>query len=252
MAGIRCGQRLTLGLVGEMIGLLRVRNEERWIERSIASILPICERVLVMNDHSTDATLEICAGISGVEVFASPFEGLNETRDKNWLLDKARCSGWVLMIDGDETLAPGAAEIIQREIANPAAVCLSPKILYLWDSEGTIRTDGVYGRFRRPSIFQPGAHQFESTHAGGNFHCGNVPLALQSQASNIDAAFLHFGYLHRHDRIRKYGFYNNADPNNYSEDLYRHIVQGDIPEVSASAKLKHAGPLRLEALCSQA
>jgi hypothetical protein len=36
------------------------------------------------------------------------------------------------------------------------------------------------------------------------------------------------------------------DPNNAFEDNYRHCVQGDVPEVPASAVLRHAGPLKLE------
>jgi glycosyltransferase involved in cell wall biosynthesis len=228
-----------------MIGLLRVRNEARWIERSISSILPVCDRVLVMDDHSDDGTPDLCRAIERVTVLASPFGGLDETRDKNWLLDKARGAEWVMMIDGDEVLAAGAPI---SELLATSAVCLSPRILYLWDREDQVRVDGVYGRFRRPSIFRPGASRFASTSAGGNFHCGNVPLALQSLALPIDVSLLHFGYLHREDRLRKYRWYNQVDPGNANEDGYQHMVQGDIPEVPAGARLRHAGPLELVTL----
>ena len=42
-----------------MIGIMRVKNEARWIDRVLASILPLCERVLVMDDGSTDGTDEL-------------------------------------------------------------------------------------------------------------------------------------------------------------------------------------------------
>ena len=227
-----------------MIGLLRVKNEARWIERSIASILPLCERVLVMDDHSTDQTPDICASLAGVTVFASPFTGLNETRDKNWLLEKARGADWILMIDGDEMLLPGCEPEVRKGMASGASA-LSFCIRYLWDREDQVRIDGVYGRFRRPSAFRPGRHRFESTSAGGNFHCGNVPLALQAGARQLDASLLHFGYLHQEDRIRKYHWYRSIDGANQNEDGYRHIVQGDLPEIPADIKLRHAGPLSL-------
>lgn len=230
-----------------MIGLLRVKNESRWIERCIRSILPICEQVIVMDDHSTDDTRDICAVLPRVNVFESPYEGLNEVRDKNYLLSMARGADWILMIDGDEMLAPGSAEVIAAATRG-SSECLSPRILYLWNSEKLVRTDGVYGRFRRPSIFRPGNHRFQSTSAGGNFHCGNAPIALHGQSWPVDATFLHFGYMHREDRIRKYGWYNQQDPHNSNEDHYRHVVQGDIPEIPASAHLLHAGPFRLEVL----
>jgi len=120
-------------------------------------------------------------------------------------------------------------------------------VLYLWNSEDQVRTDGVYGRFRRPSMFRPGNHQFRSTSAGGNFHCGNAPSALQLSAIRLDAALLHFGYLHKEDRLRKYAWYNHLDPNNRNEDLYRHIAQGDVAEIPADVRLLHAGPLTLQA-----
>src|SRR5437899_367770 len=90
-------------------GVFRVKNEARWIERSVRSVLPVCDRVLVMDDHSTDDTAAICRSL-GVEVVESPFFDLNEARDKNWLLDQVKAD-WILMIDGDEVLASGHAAL---------------------------------------------------------------------------------------------------------------------------------------------
>jgi glycosyltransferase involved in cell wall biosynthesis len=232
-----------------MTGLLRVKNEARWIERCISSILPLCERVIVMDDHSTDETKELCAAMPGVIVFTSPFNDLNETRDKNLLLDTGVDEkGWFLMIDGDEMLQSCDVPAIRTAVSETDAVCLSPKILYLWDREDQARVDGVYGKFRRPSLFRAGSGRFQSTVFGGNFHCGNAPLAVHRAARPIDATLLHFGYMDREDRLRKYQFYNQNDPNNEFEDRYRHCVQGDIPEVPAWMKLRHAGPLQLVAI----
>ena len=104
-----------------MIGLMRVKNEARWIKRGVESILPVCDQVLIMDDHSTDGTREICASLPKVKAFLSPFApgDLNETRDKNYLLNQSRLFGsdWILMIDGDEMLAEGAEETIRAAIA---------------------------------------------------------------------------------------------------------------------------------------
>ncbi|HEX4278309.1 MAG TPA: glycosyltransferase family 2 protein [Bryobacteraceae bacterium] len=232
-------------------GMLRVRDEARWIERVIASIQPLCTRIVVMDDHSVDGTRELCARIPGVEALRSPFEGLDEARDKNWLLDQVGPSEWILAIDGDEVLAPGAQTALFAAMNSPAT-CLSLPILYLWDSEDQIRVDGVYGRFRRESAFRPNGARFESTRHGGNFHCGNVPSALRGARQPVNAPLLHLGYMNREDRLRKFSWYNEQDPGNAGEDSYRHVVQGDIPEVPATATLRHAGPLQLEALCSRA
>ena len=230
-----------------MIGLMRVKNEARWIRRCIESILPVCSRVLVMDDHSSDGTPFICQGIPGVNVFDSPFSGLNETRDKNWLLGKVQGEEWILMIDGDEMLADAdVPKVVAATHSQFAAY--SFRVLYLWDTESQIRTDGIYGQFRRPSMFRPGNHKFESTAAGGNFHCGNVPIELWRTAQPLDASLLHFSYMNREDRLRKYEFYNTQDPGNENEDEYRHVAQGDLANIPATARLRHAGPLEIRPL----
>jgi glycosyltransferase involved in cell wall biosynthesis len=202
-----------------------------------------------MDDHSIDDTVEICRRIAKVDVFRSPFDNLNEARDKNYLLDLTQVGDWIVMIDGDELLAPNSVLAVRQATnAGLHAGCYSLQVLYLWDREDQMRTDGVYGQFWRPSLFKRGHARFLATSAGGNFHCGNVPLAMRASATRINAAVWHFGYLQREDRLRKFEWYNRVDPHNPLEDEYRHMVQGDLPGIPANLRLMHAGPLRLEAL----
>lgn len=206
----------------QIVGMLRVKNEARWIERSLSSILPVCDRVLVMDDHSTDDTPALCAAFPRVTVIDSPFADLDECRDKNWLLEQVRGADWVLCIDGDEMLN-GAQKLVQAMTTDAESV--SMRIPYLWDSEDRIRIDGVYGKFRRHSAFRPRDYVYTSATARG-FHCGNVPFRARLQATTVDAQLLHFGYLQAADRARKYAWYNAQDPGNQVEDRYRHIAAG--------------------------
>lgn len=232
-----------------IIGALRVKDENRWIERAIRSILPLCDRVVVFDDNSTDNTVELCRLTPKTEVIRSPFNGLDEQRDKNRLLDEVMGyrPEWIIMIDGDEMLAPGAAEQL-RAAMRPGINCISLRVLYLWNDENTVRMDGVYGDFHRESVFRPTGARFEANGNGGNFHCGNVPWAIRQKRTVTDIPLYHFGYLHREDRLRKYAFYNEKDPDNLREDKYRHVCQGDLPEIPADIRLMHAGPLKLEPL----
>lgn len=232
-----------------MIGLLRVRNEGRWIKRSIESIRPICSTVLVMDDHSEDDTAAI-AESCGAVVLPSPFSGLDETRDKNWLLSKvwdyAEPGEWALMIDGDEAFAESDLEILSRIPVGFTAV--SMRILYLWDTDSQVRMDGVYGVFRRPSMFcllHPRI-KFKSTRHGGNFHCGNVPVECLPRTAKSNARLLHFGYMDQADRIRKYHWYCERDPDSRSEDGYRHMVIGDV--FPKESRFRWAGPLEVRPL----
>lgn len=248
-----------------IFGMLRIKNEGQWIAEVLKSILPACERVFVLDDHSTDNTYDVCSRISErITLYRSPFEGLDESRDKSFLLERImHCVPdhvldgnlmspyWVLAIDGDEVLAPGGCEKIMNTVRGTHELAFKLPVWYLWDSRKQRRVDGVYRHFARPSLFRiiNRAFQFQDTPWGGNFHCSSIPQELLHYASGVcDAPLLHLGYMDKEHRLRKYKWYNEIDPNNSAEDCYRHVVQGDIPEVPAGAKLKHAGPLWLEAI----
>lgn len=230
--------------------MLRVKNEARWIRSVIQSALAVCERVYVMDDCSSDETAEICRSFGNdVTVYSSPFNGLDESRDKNWLLDRIRHQGadWVLAIDGDELLLDPSCVV--DAVENGAAHCYSLRVLYLWDRRDRVRTDGVYGRFWRPSLFRLRQNDsFRSTRNGGNFHCGNVPQEFSGIQNRCPARLLHFGYMDAADRKRKFEWYNQHDPENLAEDCYRHMIQGDPGGPAAQLTLRHAGPLTLDTI----
>src|ERR1041385_3867606 len=202
-----------------IVGALRIKNEQRWISRVLRSMLPVCERIFILDDHSTDQTREICLSFREVALFESPFEGVQETRDKNALLDtiEARTTNGdvCVFLDGDEELAPGSAAIIQALAEQSPADAYSFQVLYLWNDERTVRTDGIYGRFYRPSMFRLHKGDRFTSSCGGGFHCGNVPGSKNEK--RCDVRLLHYGYMHREDRIRKWHFYNAHDPMNFRE-----------------------------------
>jgi glycosyltransferase involved in cell wall biosynthesis len=235
-----------------IVGMMRIKNEARWIRAVLESALKVCERIYVLDDHSTDGTFELCQQAGDrVRVFSSTFHGIDESRDKNWLLEVIRLgtnAEWVLAIDGDELLMDHAELIATAESGR--ADCYALRVLYLWDRKDQVRTDGVYGRFWRPSLFRLGTAQgsFRTTPYGGNFHCGNVPRKLFAPSRRSEVRLLHFGYMNAVDRRHKFNWYNEHDPNNAAEDQYVHMIQGDKGGPAAHSKLKHAGPLELAPL----
>ncbi len=232
-----------------LVGMLRVKNEARWIRSVLCAAFTVCERIYVLDDHSTDQTAEICQTFGEcLRLYSSGFASLDEARDKNWLLDVIRLSRaeWVLAIDGDELLSN--PEAVRASAASGLADSYSLRVLYLWDREDQVRADGVYSRFWRPSLFRlRDDAKFQSTPNGGNFHCGNVPQGF-GQAERSAAFLLHYGYMDAEDRRRKFDWYNQHDPGNQAEDSYRHMIQGDPGGPAAELQLRHAGPLVLAPL----
>lgn len=238
----------------DIVGMLRIRNEARWIAEVLNALQPICSRLFVMDDRSEDDTAAISAHC-GATVWPSPFTTMDEARDKDWLLARITAETapgtWILCVDGDEILEADGPEKIRQSIAstNGAAEAFALPILYLWDRRDQIRVDGVYGRFARPSLFRTNGSRLSYMRTGGsNLHCASVPTRFIGRCRPCPAALLHLGYLYREDRVRKYEYYRRIDPGNRAEDGYRHMVQGDVPEIPASARLMHAGPLELRAL----
>lgn len=237
--------------------MLRIKNEARWIKRVVESVQPVCERVMVLDDHSTDDTVAICEEL-GCTVIRSPFTDLHEGRDKQFMLEKvweagAQIGDSILCVDGDEVLVEKDIRALKQAVEAPRVVCGSMKIVYLWNAENQARVDGVYKNFRRPSFFKLTRRDltFKRTEHGGNLHCSSAPAQLLEKCLPLNVRLLHFGYLHQEDRIRKYRWYRRIDATNAGafEDNYRHVAQGDLPELPAWAQFKHAGPLQIEPLC---
>ncbi len=215
-------------------GAMRIKNEGQHIEEVLSRAMHLCQRVLVFDDHSTDGTRKICASFGErVTVIPSPFEGLDEVRDKNYLLQKILATNpeWVLWIDGDEVLEQAGPEKLKLAAHNGSRVgAYSLRVAYLWNDFQSVRVDGLYGRLWRPSFFrlkgQP-MHQlhFRASGRGGNFHCGNVPQGIQGEVRLLDVRLKHYGYVTREQRQAKYRWYSSIDPNNSVEDNYRHLAE---------------------------
>src|SRR5271166_5541624 len=86
--------------------------------------------------------------------------------------------------------------------------------LYLWDTVEQIRTDGMYSTLQRQSLFRVDSNfHFSSiysedqtknqNHVG--LHCSNAP-GLGGRVMALNVALLHYGYMWREDRIRKYNW----------------------------------------------
>lgn len=231
--------------------MLRVKNEGRWLREVLQSIQPVTGDIVIFDDHSTDDTRDIAVAM-GCRVIDSAFDAndTNETRDKNLLLATVRAGNpdYVLAIDGDEVLERHAPRCILAALNREPAVLTFP-VRYLWNDREHYRADGVYARFTRASMFrlkgQSANIRYGTTHNGGNFHCGNVPLNLNGYGVTLPVDLLHLGYMLREDRLRKFAWYRQKDPGNVYEDGYAHMILGDLPEYPATMKRMHGGPLKI-------
>lgn len=256
----------------KFVGMMRIHNESQWIAEVIEGIRPLCDKIYILDDHSTDNTVEICMRYHPqVEVLPSHFSGLNERRDKNWLLDEItrRCRAeWILSIDGDEVMERRGPELIKEIVElSPKTASYVLKIMFLWNDRDTVRVDRIYNDFWRPSLFRPfhedpnkpddrkllAELRFMATPFGRvqdgnepNLHCSSVPQRFIHGTGLMPVRLKHYGYMTREARVKKLDHYTAVDWKNDAEDSYRHMTQGDnvgLAELPRVQELLNRGTL---------
>lgn len=217
----------------KITAMYRVKNEERWIEKSIKSVLDICSTIVVLDDGSSDSTLEICKSFDNVIVQSQSNLPLDEVRDRNIILKMAlkEKPDYLFSLDGDEILPPNSYDIFFDEltILYPNTDVFEFQILYIWDKPNQIRYDGIYSRTwqkRLMSLKNQRELIFENTPYPGNLHCGSIPTNTIGQDYPISSKIkiLHYGNYDQKIREKKFDFYTKIDPNNKMTDGYQHIT----------------------------
>ena len=135
------------------------------IERAIASALdgaPVAIECVVVDDGSTDGTGDVVAGLAAadprIRLVASPVNvGVSAAR--NLALAEVR-GRWLLFLDADDRLAPGAIAALLAPTADPTVRAVIGQ---------RVQTDGhrrwVAGIYDQPDIREPGRKSI-ATHPG--------------------------------------------------------------------------------------
>ena len=220
------------------MGVYWIKNESRFIEKSLKSVIDICSEIIVMDNNSTDDTVEICSGFDKVtEIIKRKDLPLDEVRDKNILYEHARKSDpdFILAVDGDEIFMPYASEILFEELStiHPDSDVFEFQFLTLWDNVNTIRTDGIFGYYWQKRLLrmknQPLSLLFVENDNPGNIHCGSIPPSSVGfdRTAKSSVKIFHLASLDDEVRKRKYGFYTKTDPDNVLTGAYKHMISGE-------------------------
>ena len=219
----------------KIVAMYRVKNEEKWIEKSIKSVLDVCSVIVVLDDGSTDNTLEICKSFDKViETKHQSDIPLDESRDRNIILKMAlkQNPDYIFTIDGDEVLPLKMSDVFLEEltILHPEIDVFEFQILYMWDKPEQFRYDGIYSRTWQQRLVrlknQPKNLIFKNTPYPGNLHCGGIPNNSIGQENTVSSKvkILHYGNYDQKIREKKFDFYTKVDPNNKMTDGYQHIT----------------------------
>ena len=96
---------------------LITKNEQHNIRRCLTSLNQIeNKQIIIVDTGSTDNTVEIAKSY-GAEIYHHQWDN-NFSRPRNKSLEYAR-GDWVMFLDADEELAPGALKTLKEEMAKP-------------------------------------------------------------------------------------------------------------------------------------
>lgn len=90
-------------------------NEEKSIEKCLASVAGVADDILVVDSGSTDKTEEICKAF-GAQFIHNAF--ITHAQQKNFAISKAQ-QDWILLLDADEQIEPSLKNKIKVVISHP-------------------------------------------------------------------------------------------------------------------------------------
>jgi glycosyltransferase involved in cell wall biosynthesis len=201
-----------------LIGCSLVKNEEgRYLERVLEQMAKVCDKIIVLDDCSTDDTPEICKAY-GAEVFPSiqSYWGTNELKQRKLLWElathEADFGDWVLCLDADETF--DKPELLRDYIKKADAAGCNSLAFPLYDmwSETHYRDDNFW---QGHNGVWPFCVKYEDTDCFWKetpLHCGRFPINAGNKIAMCPIKIQHWGWAKPEDRQAKYDRYMRTDP----------------------------------------
>lgn len=93
-----------------LVGIVLVRNEDRFVRRAVGNVLAFCDEVLLVDNGSTDGTVAILESIAA-DAPKAALHRISHPRESHDLLKRfVGTPTWVFGVDGDEIYDPAGLE----------------------------------------------------------------------------------------------------------------------------------------------
>jgi hypothetical protein len=97
------------------VGIMLVRNEDRFLRRAALNVVDFCDRVLIADHQSQDATPEICEELARTSPKFEVYRIRDPRESHEMLVPLANTNTWIFGVDGDEIYDPaGLAKVRAR------------------------------------------------------------------------------------------------------------------------------------------
>ena len=143
-----------------IVGALLARNEaapDRYLRRALSNAAQFCDRIVVVDDGSTDDTAQICAQVPACRVITRPGEGWwgqDETSARAALWEaaaqEAGLDGWIYIFDADHELLGITPSDLLTLCGTTVYNAWSFVLWDCWDSDEQHRVDGYWQAWHSP------------------------------------------------------------------------------------------------------
>lgn len=206
---------------------LTVRNEEgKFIKRMLTHAMQYVSNIVILDDASTDNTVEVCEGIlkdfphkiykNDEPMMVNLKE--SESKKKLWNLTIKENPDWILLLDADELFEDWGISVLPQIVNDIDFDVYYFKIYHMWDDEEHYRVDGLWKpEYYRIYLlrYQP---NYEYTWDNRGLHCYRHPYNINNMPGCYCYVRLrHYGHFTKEIRNAKYKLYTQLDPNGVFE-----------------------------------
>jgi len=172
-------------------------NEERNIERCLASVQDVADEVVVVDSFSTDQTKAICKKY-GVRFLEHDFVG--HIQQKNWAWSQATCD-YVLSLDADEALTPELKESIAKVKEQPDFQGYTMNRLTYYCGHW-VKHSGWYPDTKL-RLFKKGKGAWGGVNPHDKFMMNKV-----QKTPNLRGDLLHYSYYSKEDHFKQIEYFS--------------------------------------------
>ncbi len=205
----------------KLTAMMQVRNEAtRYLTLVLNDLSAYVDEIVVVDDGSTDNTVEICRSYEKVvSVGTSPTSlyAVNEAALKLRLFRRtvATRPDWILAIDADEVMENRFKSVVRGMMNQEEVDWYGFRFYHFWGDMIHYRIDKLWApKEYGPRLFRYIPNVDYHWHLQA-LHGGSVPMNLASDfpGAHSDIRVKHYGYAGSpEERMRKYQFYVSRDP----------------------------------------
>lgn len=221
----------------KLVSIIRTHNHAVYLGAALQRASQFSDEIIVLLDRCTDSSFQIARSYEKVVELFKMNDGFNESRDRQWLIDKAseHDADWVFSFDADEIIEDAFTYDFSHRLMNPVdpqilAYGLNFKTFFLGQTH--YRTDGTFGGIWGIRFWRTIKDQKIQSSGHGGLHCTHSPPIPSFNVRRLRIRVKHYGYDSDKKCASKFVQYSSLDPNpdlvKTSPVGYNHIISDSI------------------------